>query len=364
MQVILTHENADFDAIASLLAAHKLYPGAQPVLPHRVNRNVQAFLALYGPGFPLQDPDTLPRGQHIERVILVDTQKLTFVRGMGKEMDQVLVIDHHEQPEEIPEGWQFQCEALGAATTLLVEAISTRLIPVSPAEATLMLIGIYEDTGSLTYGSTTPRDMRAAAWLVDQGANLEITVEFLDHPLSPVQQKIYQGLRDNLETREIDGHPVVISWAESPPDTEEEVSTLAHKLQNLLEPSALFILVGIGDNTQLVARSTTDDLNVAEVAEHFGGGGHDRAAAALVRKRPPEEVAEELRELLPDAVRPRVKVRDLMSYGVRTVRPDDVIEDVAQKMLRTGHEGFPVVDERHRVVGLVTRNAVDRAMQH
>jgi tRNA nucleotidyltransferase (CCA-adding enzyme) len=364
MQVILTHENADFDAIASLLAAHKLYPGAQPVLPHRVNRNVQAFLSLYGPSFPLQDPDTLPRGQHIERVILVDTQKLTFVRGMGKEMDQVLVIDHHEEPEEVPEGWRFQSEALGAATTLLVEAISTRLIPISPAEATLMLTGIYEDTGSLTYASTTPRDMRAAAWLVDQGANLEITVEFLDHPLTPVQQEIYQALRDNLETREIDGHPVVISWAESPPDTEEEISTLAHKLQNLLEPSALFILVGIGDNTQLVARSTTDDLNVAEIAEHFGGGGHDRAAAALVRKRPPDEVAEELHDLLPDAVRPRVKVRDLMSYGVRTVRPGDLIEDVAQKMLRTGHEGFPVVNDQHHVVGLVTRNAVDRAMQH
>ena len=52
MQVILTHENADFDAIASLLAAHKLYPNAHPVLPHRVNRNVQAFLGLYGPGLP------------------------------------------------------------------------------------------------------------------------------------------------------------------------------------------------------------------------------------------------------------------------------------------------------------------------
>jgi len=364
MQVILTHENADFDAIASLLAAHKIYPGAQPILPHRVNRNVQAFLSLYGPGLPLLDPDALPRGQHVQRVILVDTQKLTFVRGMGKDISQVSVIDHHTPPDVAPENWQFQCEPLGAATTLLIEAISTRLIPVSPVEATLMLAGIYEDTGNLTYASTTPRDLRAAAWLIDQGADLEVATEFLDHPLTPAQQEIYEGLKEHMETLEVDGHPVILTWAVSPPDTEEEISTLAHKLRNLLEPSALFVAVEIGDNTQLVARSTTDDINVAAVAEHFGGGGHDRAAAALIRDRTAANVVADLRQSLSDFVQPRIKVRDLMSYGVRTVEPGEAIASVAQQMLQTGHEGFPVINEAGRVIGLVTRNAVDRAHQH
>ncbi len=364
MQVILTHENADFDAVASLMAAHKLYPGATPVLPHRVNRNVRAFLSLYGTGFAFVEPDRLPRGQHVQRVILVDTQKLTFVRGMGRDIDQVLVIDHHTPPETIPDTWRFQCEPLGAATTLLVEAISTRLIPISPVEATLMLTGIYEDTGSLTYASTTPRDLRAAAWLIDQGADLEITTEFLDHPLSAAQQTIYDGLREHMETLEIDGHPVILSWAVSPPETEEEISTLAHKLRNLLEPSGLFILVEIGENTQLVARSATDDISAAAVAEHFGGGGHNRAAAALIRQRSAAAVMEELREILPGYVQPRFKVRELMSLGVRTVAPDDTVDAVAQEMLQTGHEGFPVVDAEDQVVGLVTRNAIDRALQH
>ena len=364
MQVILTHENADFDAIASLLAAHKLYPGAQPVLPRRVNRNVLAFLSLYGPGFPFTQADALPRGQHVKRVILVDTQKLSFVRGMGRNISQVTVIDHHAPPDEVPEGWHIQSEPLGATTTSLVEAISTRLIPISPAEATLMLAGIYEDTGSLTYASTTPRDLRAAAWLIDEGADLEIATEFLDHPLTVAQQSIFDGLSEHLETRELGGHPVVLSWAVSPPNTEEEISTLAHKLRDLLEPSALFISVQIGNNTQLVARSATDDINVAAVAEHFGGGGHNRAAAALIRDRTSESLMDELRTILPAYVRPRIKVQDLMSHGVRTVGPDETIKGVAQQMLRTGHEGFPVVDADEKLLGLVTRNAVDRAVQH
>ena len=43
----MTHDNADFDAVASCLAAHKLMPSALPVLPQRINRNVRHFMALY-----------------------------------------------------------------------------------------------------------------------------------------------------------------------------------------------------------------------------------------------------------------------------------------------------------------------------
>jgi len=364
MQVILTHENADFDAIASLLGAHKLYPNAPPVLPRRVNRNVQAYLNLYGSELPYVEANTLPRGQRIRRVILVDTQGLVTVRGMGKTVEEVLIIDHHTPPTSLPAGWRFQGEMLGATTTLLAEALSTRMIPISRIEATLMLAGIYEDTGALTYAATSARDLRAAAWLIDQGASLDIATEFLEHPLTPAQQVIYEGLTEHAETLELDGHPVVLSWAISPPNTEEEISTLAHKLRDLLDPSAIFVLVQLGDNTQLVARSASDDINVAEVAQHFGGGGHDRAAAALIRETSVADVLATLRDILPQMIRPRIKVRDVMSRGVRTVRPHDAIMVVAQQMLRTGHEGFPVIETDGSIVGLVTRNAVDRAMQH
>lgn len=350
-----------------MLGAHKLYPQARPVLPHRINRNVKSFLALYGAELPFVDPESLTRGQYIQRVILVDTQSLTYVRGMSQDIHDVLIIDHHEPPEpgSLPEGWRFRGEKLGAATTLIVETLSSRLIPITRLEATLLLTGIYEDTGALTYNSTTPRDLRAAAWLLDHGANLDITSDFLEHTLTTTQLQIYSDLQEHAETLDIDGHPIVVSWAVSPPHTDEEISTLAHKLRDLLDPSALFILVEASENTQLVARSATDDINVADVAETFGGGGHDRAAAALIRQRDAREVFATLKERLPAYIRPRVKVADLMSHGVRVVHPDDDIADVAQQMLHTGHEGFPVVARgEQEVLGLVTRNAVDRALQH
>ena len=359
VEVILTHENADFDAVASLLGASKLFSAATPVLPRRINRNGRAFLALYGAELPFVRPDDLPRGR-IRSAILVDTQNLTMVRGMGRDL-QVDIIDHHELDRELPSNWTYAGEPMGATTTLLVEAISARGLKLSSIEATLLLLGIYEDTGSLSYMMTMARDMRAAAWLLDQGARLAVVNEFLHHPLAPEQRELYDRLLEQSDTREVEGHTIILACAEAP-DFSEEISTLAHKLRELLEPSALFVLVALDGHTQLVARSTTDDIDVSIMAKHFGGGGHRRAAAALIRDRPLQRVREELLGLLSDVVRPGVTVAQVMSRGVQVLSPQDTVTSAAERMRRTGHEGYPVVAEG-QVIGLLTRRAVDRALQ-
>jgi tRNA nucleotidyltransferase (CCA-adding enzyme) len=359
VEVILTHENADFDAVASLLGASKLFPAAVPVLPRRINRNIRAFLALYGAELPFVRPDDVPRGR-IRSAVLVDTQSLTMLRGMGRDL-QVSIIDHHELDHELRPNWTYDGQPMGATTTLLVEAISARGLRLSSIEATLLLLGIYEDTGSLSYMMTKAQDVRAAAWLLDQGARLSVVNEFLHHPLAPEQRELYERLLEQSDTREIEGHTIIIAYAEAP-DFSEEISTLAHKLRELLEPSALFVLVGLGGHTQLVARSTTDDIDVSQMAKHFGGGGHRRAAAALIRDRPLHGVREELYGLLRDVVRPGVTVAQVMSRGVQVLSPQDTITSAAERMRRTGHEGYPVV-AGGQVIGLLTRRAVDRALQ-
>jgi len=359
VEVILTHENTDFDAIASLLGASKLFPAATPVLPRRINRNGQAFLALYGAELPFVQPDDLPRGK-IRHAILVDTQNMTTLKGMGRDL-RVDIIDHHELDRELPPNWTYSGEPMGATTTLLIEEISARSLKLTGIEATLLLLGIYEDTGSLSYAGTTARDVRAAAWLMEQGARLAVVNEFLHHPLAPEQRELYERLLEQSETHEIEGHTVIVAWAEAPKFT-EEISTLAHKLRELLEPSALFVLVALDKRIQLVARSTTDDIDVSAVAGRFGGGGHRRAAAALIRGRSLQAVHEKLLSILPEVVRPGITVTQVMSRGVQVLSPEDTVADAAERMRRTGHEGYPVVAEGH-VIGLLTRRAVDRALQ-
>ena len=360
MHLIVTHEQADFDAVASLLAAHLLGPQSKPVLPRRLNRNVRAFLTLYGDQLPLMEYDDLPR-QPVTRVTLVDTQSLPSLRGLGPET-RVEVIDHHPPDKHLDPAWTVQQEEVGATTTLFVEELQDSDLSLDLVTATLLLLGIYEDTGSLTYGSTRPRDARAAAWLLETGASLALADDFLNHPLSADQRRLYDSLLESAQTHEFAGQSVVIACAHAT-GMVDEISSIAHKLRDLYDPAGLFVIVALNGSIQLIARSTGDSIDVARVAEHFGGGGHNRAAAALIRGSTLEQVCSQLHALLPQIVRPARTVGEIMSLAPQLLSPTTVVAEASQRMQRFGHEGYPVVSQG-QVVGLLTRRAVDRAMAH
>ncbi len=264
---------------------------------------------------------------------------------------------------ELPAGWSFWGEEAGATTTLLVERLAERGGTLSPIEATLLLLGIYEDTGALSYSTTTPRDMRAAAWLLERGANLLVVNRFLHHPLTDEQQQLYEQLADSAQPYQFHGHTVIIASA-SVRTPVEEISTLAHKLYDLYEPDGLFILVEMGNYLQMVARSTNDAIDVGNIAAAFGGGGHSRAAAALVRESSLPSVFESLVYALQSHIRPSITVSQIMSYGTpQTLAPTDTIATAAERGRRYGFEGFPVV-EGSRIVGMLTRREIDRAIHH
>ena len=362
MIVILTHENSDFDAVASQLAAHKLYPEAVPLLARRVNRNIRQFFALYWDSLPFRRPEDWRR-QRVDRVVLVDTQSVPGVRGL-KEETPVRVIDHHE-PDDLDPAWETHIEPVGATTTLLVERLREAGLTLAPLEATLLLLGIYEDTGSLTYGTTTARDARAAAWLLEQDADLGVVRRFLDIPLSEAQQALHTSLQQNTEWVHRDGQAIALATADPPSDFDDEISAVAHRMRDSLNPDALLLLVQLPQHVQLVARSTTDNVDVSVIARALGGGGHGRAAAATIMDLDLSEAKEKVRSLLPQAVQPMVTVAEIMSRGVQTLSTETTVAEAERQMQRFGHEGYPVVDpESGRLVGLLTRRAVDRAASH
>jgi tRNA nucleotidyltransferase (CCA-adding enzyme) len=366
MEVILTHEQADFDALASLLCAHLLNEKAIPVLPNRVNRNVRNFLNLYGADFPFVEARDLSPAA-IRQVTLVDTQSLVTLKGISAKT-AVNIIDHHEPKPDLPAHWQLRTEKVGAITTMLVDLLREHNHPVSMMEATLLLLGIYEDTGSLTYASTTVRDVKAAAYLMENGASLKIAADFLNPALSESQKKLADRLLENARTHNIHGKTIIISCAEAL-DMNEEISSIAHKLRDLLDPDALLLFVHTVEGIRLVARSTSDQVDVSKIAQHFGGGGHQRAAAALIQAdelkgmENIESYCTEVVEELKRTIQPPLTINKIMSKKPHLITPSTSLEDAHKLMQRYGYEGYPVVDNG-RVVGLLTRRAVDRAMSH
>lgn len=368
MQIILTHEQADFDAIASLLGAALLNENDLAVQPRRMNRNVRAFLNIYSSELPFIDSRDIPPGP-IDAITLVDTQSMVTLKGSSAQT-RVHVIDHHTVRPDFPGEWSIHTDRVGACTTLFVEDLREHNGALSSVHATLLALGIYEDTGSLTYANTTPRDVRAAAFLLEQGASLRILGEYLNGPLSDEQRQLYDLLVTSAETHHINGQNIVIAAATSPEMT-EEISSVAHKIRDLLDPDALFMLVSSSEGVRMVARSTTDQIDVSAIAAQFGGRGHERAAAALIHARESagstepllDRVQRELLAMLPRFVRPSVSVGQIMSRRPMLLSPDTSAQDALVLMQRYGYEGYPVVQD-NRVIGLLTRRAVDRAISH
>ncbi len=364
MHIILTHERADFDAIASLLAAAKLYPDAVPLTPRDINQNVRDFLTLYWDELPFVEYGNRPRGK-IEQITMVDSQYIPSVRGRSRHT-RLRVIDHHAPGDHLLPETEATLVETGAAVTYLIEQITHANITVNPIHATLMLLGIYEDCGYLTYNNTTPRDARAAAWLLEHGARLDVLREFLNYPLNPAQTRLYHAIVNNLETQTIHGQQIMISAVQSAVHV-DEISSLAHKLRDLYNPDGLFLLIGFDDPqnryVQFIARSSTDAIHVGRIAEAFDGGGHPRAAAAHISGGNLSEIYNKLIKTLYQQTTPAPTVREIMSYRVRTLSPQQSIQEAADMMTRYGHEGYPVVEDG-KIAGILTRREIDIAMRH
>ncbi len=360
MKIITTHERADMDALASMYAATLLYPDHQAILPQKLNRNLRDFLALYKDEMPFIERREVPR-RHIAEVILVDTQAIAPLRGMDAKT-RIHIIDHHPLEKPLAPNMTFEGEPLGATTTLLVEQIRQRNIALSKAGASLLLMGIYEDTGSLSYLTTTARDAQATAHLLEMGADLAILDEFLNRPLTNGQREALAKLVSASTMQTIRGRNICLASVALGRYV-DELSTLVHQIVDMYEPDACFVLAEHENNIQIIARSTTDAINVANLLREFGGGGHSKAAAALIQKEKLEDVHARLIAALEQHIEPPVLVREIMSTNVHTLDLNMAVRDAVQLMQRYGHEGFPVV-EGERLVGLLTRRDIDRALHH
>lgn len=367
MRLILTHEQADFDAIASLLGRVLTAKDEIAILPRQMNRNVHAFISAYGPELPLVNHDQLPKEQ-IEAITLVDTQSLITIKGIDKRTS-INVIDHHPKKDGLPKEWNFLEADTGATTTYFVQEIMRRKISLKTIQASLLLLGIYEDTGSLTYSSTTPADIHAAAHLLEKGASLDLISKYLNPPLTASQARLMDELVKNITSIQLEGQTILISHADGS-QMQDEISSIAHKIFNLLSPSAIFLFVITSEGIRLVARSVSDQINVGRIAGQFGGGGHIRAASAIIQ--PPARQSKEsfLTQLinefiqhLPSLVKPLFKVTHIMSRQPLLITPSTTAREALELMQQYGYEGYPVV-QNQKVIGLLTRRAVDRAITH
>lgn len=366
MILILAHRQMDFDALASMVAAKALYPNSILGIDGKPNSYVQDYITLAKDSLPFTKLKDVTWSD-VHKVVLVDTHDFGRAAGL-KEVEElrqlesleVEVYDHHPYSGPIRPGMNI--EQTGACATILVEQIQINKVSLSSFEATLLALGIYDDTGSLLFDSTTVRDVKAVAYLLEQGANLSVVSDYLRKPLTDEQKVLLQELLDHGQTELFEGVPVYISSAISS-DYVGGLALLAHRVGEVEGAETLFLVVGMENRVYLVGRSRGRGIPVNLIAQAFGGAGHAKAASATLKNAMVQETVAKLQEEIKQRVQSPHLVRDIMSYPVKSVAPETKLREVQQILLRYGHTGVPVVEEG-KLVGIISRRDVEKGLKH
>lgn len=365
MELLSTHVGADFDALASVLVARRLHPNAEIFFPGSREASVRKLLATGFVEFAeLRQRQIDPA--KIERVVLCDVRQSDRIGKLKEWLAarpeiEIWAYDHHREGDLEISGGRVD-PAVGSTSTILSELLAERGIVPTPTEATLLLLGIYEDTGALTYATTHARDLDAAARLLREGGDLSLVRRFASAALDPERLDLLHRIARALEVHRIHGHRVGV--AEIDLDVYvEELAPLVSKSLDLFGLPMLFVLFAFEERVLLVGRGDAPGVDLGRILGGLGGGGHATAASVrlagtLVEAR--ETLLAELERSLPPAAR----ARDLMVPASVALDRKATLEQAKERLRIGGVNAAPVLDEDGRAIGAITRQLLDAALQH
>jgi tRNA nucleotidyltransferase (CCA-adding enzyme) len=364
VDIIISHTNADFDSLASMVAANKLYPGAQMVFPGSQEKKLRDFMESFQPIEikRIKDIDL----SKVTRLIIVDTKTPSRIGPFAKLLSQkgvkIHIYDHHPFNEGDIRGEVEKIENVGATATIFTEILKTRKIPLTPMEATIIALGIYEETGCLLFPSTTERDLLSISYLLKRGANLNIVSSFLKMDLSMEELDLLNELVQSSKEMVIEGIKIKVAKA-SRESYLGDAAYLAHRLMDMEDIDAVVVLLNMEGKILMIARSRVPELDVSKIMKEFGGGGHPTAASATIKEASLEFLEERLTKLLRNNIKPFKIASDIMTRPVISIQWDATVKEAEAMMTRYGVNVLPVMKEE-KYAALISREIVEKALFH
>ncbi len=370
LTIITSHVNSDFDAMASMLAAQKLYPNSQVVFPGSQEKNlknffIQSMVYLYN----IVEPGEIDH-LTVDRLVLVDTKRRNRIGDLSRLLEdpdlEIHIYDHHPKKEDDIQADKEYHMLTGATVTILTKILRKKRIPITPEEATIMCLGIYEDTGSFSFPSTTEHDFMAAAYLLSKGANLNVIASMIAREFSPEQISLLNDMIEASRRYTINGIDLAITGVATD-NYFPDFSFLVQKMAKMENIDALFALALMENKVYVIARSRTDDVDVGDVLDALGGGGHPSAAAATVRGKTIAQTEQMLIKALYAKINPRRQARHLMSSPAIMISEETTFEKAKELLHRYNVNALLVKNDDtagSSVTGYITRQVIEKALFH
>ncbi len=277
---ILTHARPDGDTLGSAAALCSALRRAGKLAALYRNPEITETYA------PLMAPYLHTEGTR-GFVIACDTADTTMTpEGWSGEID--LAIDHHPKNPgyaraTLLDGSKASCGEL------VMELIELLCGGMAAEEATLLYIAVSTDTGCFSYGNTRAATLRAAAHLIDSGAdNGELNRQFF-RSYSPGRIRLEGLVYANLQSfrnNQVNIAVVTLDMMRQAGATEDDCEDLA-SLPGKVRGNQVGITVReLEPGKCKVSVRTGPDVNSAELCARFGGGGHPMAAGCTLNTDP------------------------------------------------------------------------------
>lgn len=288
-QVVVTgHELADNDSLGASfgLARAAVCLGKKVwIITDDHNLALERLLKAYpGGNFPgnmMKAREAEAKMNDKTLLLIVDTHKPALLpsQRLPELAAQTVIIDHHRRGEEIIAAQLLHLDSQASSASELVTELLRhfgRKVSISPAEATALLAGITVDTKYFML-QTGVRTFEAAAWLRRKGAEPTVVRTLLSDDTATVIKKA-EVIR-NMKI--LYGKIAFGFYPEKTHDARLMAAVTADSMLNIGSISASFVLWPYEEGVAISARSN-GEINVQEIMEELGGGGHYTVAAARV----------------------------------------------------------------------------------
>ena len=288
--VLTSHVRPDADAIGSEVALAEMLEAqgktVRIINPSPINEHLE-FLDPEKRVKSLGADVTVEEACQTDVHIVLDTSAWAQVVDVGRVLKQTnaikVVIDHHQSNDQLAD-LEFKDTSSEATGRLIYDLAQAAGWSLSATAATALFCAIATDTGWFRFSSTSGRTLQVAGELIDLGARPDLSYRELYERFSVARVRLAGRLLERLELG-CDGR---LAWLVARRDDFSQIGATAADTEDVV--NECFRIVGVEcafiaheqrDGQVKVSFRSRGDVDVAVVAEQFGGGGHRQASGAL-----------------------------------------------------------------------------------
>ena len=234
--------------------------------------------------------DAVQELRRADVIVVLDISDIGRLGALGPVVQErgvpVACIDHHVSEGTLPDGPRYVDPTAAATGELIFEIAVACGWDVSQPVAQALYVAIMTDTGGFRFSNTHPRTLRIGADLLERGLHP-------DQIYSQVYASIPEGrprmIGEALQTLVVE-HDIGLAWITVPPRALKRHGLTADDLDGVVEfPRSIegvnmaLMFREISRGRVKVSLRSVGDVDVADFARNFGGGGHTKASGLSVQ---------------------------------------------------------------------------------